>query len=474
MLPHLWYRAQPAGARHLYLPRSADSPIYIALSAHSLTLETTILIKQRKFLFLQGPHGPFFSQLAGKIAATGANVARIGFNRGDAAFWPQNADFKPFGGTTEDWSTFLAVYLDSADVTDIVLYGDSRPVHKTARELAKARGITAHCFEEGYLRPYWVTYERGGTNGHSALMDLDMDQIRQAVDAHPFELPEVPAQWGTAWHHAFYGFLYHLILSIPSKRFRNYRPHRQVSVATELWYYIRKLTAMPLHGFQRRVRTRKLLRSGAIYHLVLLQLSHDASLRSHSNFGSVEEFIKDVIAEFAAGAPSHHKLVFKAHPFEDGREPLPSIIREISANVGISARVMFVPGGKLGPILDSANSAVTINSTAAQQALWRNLPVHASGRSVFSKPELVSRKSLTGFFADPDAPDADSYNYYRKFLLETTQIGGGYYTQRGRAELVRRLVDLMLAPTDPYSLVLNDNEPALRLVTRDTLAGIKE
>ena len=25
--------------------------------------------------------------------------------------------------------------------------------------LARARGITVHVFEEGYLRPYWVTYD---------------------------------------------------------------------------------------------------------------------------------------------------------------------------------------------------------------------------------------------------------------------------------------------------------------------------
>ena len=216
---------------------------------------------------------------------------------------------------------------------------------------------------------------------------------------------------------------------------------------------------MPLHGIQRRIRTRRLLRSGAIYHLVLLQLSHDASLRSHSNFNSVEEFIEKVIAEFAAGAPAHHKLVFKAHPFEDGREPLPAIVREVAARAEISARVAYIPGGKLGPLLDSANSTVTVNSTAAQQALWRKLPVHALGRSVFSKPEFVSHKPLAEFFAEPDAPDAESYNYYRKFLLETSQIGGGYYTQRGRAELLRRLVDLMLARADPYSLVLDDNKP---------------
>jgi capsular polysaccharide export protein len=37
---------------------------------------------------------------------------------------------------------------------------------------------------------------------------------------------------------------------------------------------------------------------------------------------SQTEFVETVIEGFAAGAPAHHHLVFKAHPLEDGRTPL--------------------------------------------------------------------------------------------------------------------------------------------------------
>lgn len=413
----------------------------------------------RKFLFLQGPHGPFFRQLAAKIALTGAEVCRIGFNRGDAVFWGGKSGFTLFNGQPEDRADFLETYLDSLGITDIVLYGDSRPLHAKARLIAKQRGLTIHCFEEGYLRPYWATYERGGASGHSALMNMNMDEIRRVMGEESSELAQVPAQWGSTWHHAYYGFLHHFLLTIPGMRFRHYRPHRQVSVVTELWFSIRKLVSMPLHGLHRMMRTRRLLRDGAIYHLVLLQLSHDASLREHSNFNSVEEFINEVVAEFTKGAPSHHKLIFKTHPFEDGREPLPKIVRQTALRAGITDRVSYIPGGKLGPLLDGANSTVTVNSTVAQQALWRNLPVYALGSSVFSKPELISDQTLAAYLAMPDAPDAGAYSCYRRFPLETSQISGGYYTQRGRAELLRRLVDLMLAKDDPYVAVMNADVP---------------
>lgn len=48
---------------------------------------------QRKFLFLQGPHGPFFSELARQLEAAGALCHRVGFNRGDQAFWTNTQSF---------------------------------------------------------------------------------------------------------------------------------------------------------------------------------------------------------------------------------------------------------------------------------------------------------------------------------------------------------------------------------------------
>ncbi len=408
----------------------------------------------REFLFLQGPHGPFFRQLGRKLQATGAGVGRIGFTLGDRVFWHRALGYTPYRGRVAGWAAFLERYLLDHNVTDIVLYGDSRPLHRTARQLAARHNITVHCFEEGYLRPYWVTYERGGVNGNSPLLQLDMGQITQAVAAHPVDLPEVPVQWGAIYHHAFYGFAYHALMALPNWTYRNYISHRDVNVFQELALYIRRLLIMPFQGVQRRWRTRKLLRSGAIYHLVLLQLSHDASLRSHSDFDSVGDFIDMVVADFAKGAPKHHILAFKAHPFEDYREPIPQLVRRAARRNGVPARVRYIPGGKLGPLLDGANSAITVNSTAAQQALWRGLPVRAFGRSVFAKPEFTSVRPLPEFFANPDIPDTNAYKTYRQFLLETSQISGGFYTQAGRSELLRRVVDLVLSPEDAYARIL--------------------
>ena len=116
----------------------------------------------RHFLFLQGPHGPFFRQLGRMLIAAGAKVWRVGFNAGDRAFWPKDQSFVAFTGALESWEARLAELITEKAITDIVLYGDTRPIHAKAVAIARARGLTVHVFEEGYLRPYWVTYERGG------------------------------------------------------------------------------------------------------------------------------------------------------------------------------------------------------------------------------------------------------------------------------------------------------------------------
>ena len=106
-------------------------------------------------------------------------------------------------------------------------------------------------------------------------------------------------------------------------------------------------------------------------------------------------------------------------------------------------------GGKLARLLDHARSAVTVNSTAAQQVLWRGLPLKTFGRAVYAKPEFVSTQPMAAFFARPTRPDSRAYRDYRRYLLETSQIAGGFYSARGRRQLLRQVVDMMLARGRP-------------------------
>lgn len=408
----------------------------------------------RRFLMLQGPHGPFFALLAAMLSKAGAQVWRVGFNMGDRVFWRDSARYIAWRGTPEAWPAGCADILERHGITDLVLYGDTRPIHAQAVALARGRGITVHVFEEGYLRPYWVTYERGGSNGHSRLMQLTLAQMRAALANADDDIPDAPAVWGDLRQHVFYGALYHFFVMTANRGYRNFRPHRSVPVVREFRLYLRRLLLMPLHRVERWWATRAIRNGGFPYHLVLLQLEHDASFRSHSSFGSMTEFIDLVLEGFARGAPDHHHIVFKAHPLEDGRAAIEATIARSARRLGLSQRVHYVRGGKLAGLLNHARTAVTVNSTAAQQALWRGLPLKAFGRAVYNLPEFVSDQPLPEFFAQPRRPDARGYRDYRRFLLETSQIVGGFYSARGRRELLRQVVDMMLAPQDPYDALI--------------------
>ena len=421
----------------------------------------------RRFLFLQGPHGPFFHRLGKMLRAAGAQVWRVGFNRGDRAFWPSGDSFIPYRGTIADWPTALTALIADKSITDIVLYGDTRPLHATAVLAARAAGLTVHVFEEGYLRPYWITYERGGANGHSRLMHMAVPQMQKALEQLDMELPDAPARWGDMRQHMFWGALYHWFVLMGFWDFRNFRPHRALTVRQEFGLYLKRLVLLPFHRWGRIAATFRIKHGGFPYHLVLLQLEHDASFQMHSPFKTMTEFLDVVMDGFAKGAAPHHHIVFKAHPLEDGRVPVAREIRRLAAQHGVTARVHFVRGGKLAALLNHARSAITVNSTAGQQVLWRGLPLKTFGAAVYAKPEFVSTQSLPDFFNQPTRPDSRAYRDYRHYLLETSQVPGGFYSSRGRRELLRQVVDMMLQAEDPYDALTSGNaapRQQLRLV----------
>ncbi|MCM2560791.1 capsular biosynthesis protein [Lutimaribacter sp. EGI FJ00015] len=406
--------------------------------------------KNRVFLFLQGPHGPFFHRLGRMLRLTGAQVWRVGFNAGDRAFWFDPSTYIPFHEKAAAWADRFTALVAEKGVTDIVLYGDTRAIHATAIERAHALGVTVHVFEEGYLRPYWVTYERGGANGHSRLMRMTIAQMRKALAQSDMDTPVPPAHWGDMRQHIFYGALYHWFVMFRNGAYRNFRPHRDLPVTKEFRLYLRRLLLMPIHHLERRLATRRVRNGGFPYHLALLQLEHDSSFQMHSPFSTMTEFLELVIGDFAKGAPGHHHLVIKAHPLEDGRVPLRHEISRLARQAGVHDRVHYVRGGKLAQLLNDARSAVTVNSTAAQQVLWRGIPLKVFGTAVYAKPEFVSAQPLVRFFAQPARPDRKAYKDYRRYLLETSQVPGGFYSARGRRQLLRQVVDMMLSSEDPY------------------------
>lgn len=410
----------------------------------------------RHFLLLQGPHGPFYAQLAEKLRAAGHKVSRLAFNAGDCAEWPDTGSLLCYRDIADNFGPWLQALLQERGVTDLVLYGDHRWMHHIAAKIAKQTQRRLHFLEEGYLRPHWITYERDGVNGGSLLMDMPIERICELAHHIPDRDRPAPDQWGAMGRHLWHGLRYHRAVGRGASDWPAVPPARGISLNHERDYALRALLDLPIRARRRRRAQRRLNNSGAPYHVALLQLGHDASVQAHSPYSNMASFMKDVAVGFAKGAPTHHHLVFKFHPFEDGREGLHRLARKLEAQLGLNGRVHLLEGERLASLLDTALSVVTINSTAAQQAMWRGLPVRAAGRAIYAKQGLVSSQPMHDFFARPELPDHAAYLAFRRVLLATSQVKGGFYTATGRATLLRNLVDMMLAAEGPYACMDRD------------------
>ena len=415
----------------------------------------------RKFLFLQGPHGPFQNHFSKHLMARGVSVHKVCFNAGDRFFWRNPETRSDFLGKNEEWSDYILDTLKQG-YTDVVIYGDNRPVHVVAAKHAKALGVTVHYLEEGYLRPYWVTYERGGINGASRLVDTSIKQMRFELKGIEIEQPSAPVLWGDMRQHILLGAIYHWHIMYRNSDFMNYIPHRDNSVRSEFRLHFMKILNRVPHAIQRRLSTTRLIASGVTYHLGLLQLGHDASIRRYSKYTGMDAFMRECVEGFAKHAPKHHHLVFKAHPLEDERKPLGRVADDLAKEFNVQGRIHYIRGGKLARILDFASSVVTINSTAAQQALWRGLPLKTMGQSVCDKVEFTSNQELGVFFANPKKPDLAAYRDYRQYLLATSQVPGGFYSRASRRRLLLQIVDLVLNQHDTYKMLTKTSAAAVQ------------
>ena len=420
------------------------------------TLMNNDLQKKRMFLFLQGPHGPFFSQLACALESYGHATNQIGFNQGDKIFWANKRSFIPFTLPIHAWSGFLQREFREKQITDLVIYNDTRPFHKTAIQAAHAKGINVHIFEEGYLRPYWITYERDGSNGNSKLMSLAQSAV---VPDHLTRGPDpvhAPCHWGDMREHIFYGAVYHWCILCANRQFPNFTSHREISIRKEFRLHLKQLVFTPAR-IAARFWANLTLKFGTFpYHLILMQLQHDSAFQNHSPFKTNASFLELTLRSFANNAPPHHHLVIKAHPLEDGRSEIAYHLRRLGTKFGINRRIHYLPGGKLAHVLDPALSVVTVNSTAGQQALWRGIPVKTLGQAIYNHDKFISKQSLDAFFAHPKAPNLQAYKAFRNFLLQTSQIPGGFYSKAGRQQAIAQLAKKMFHPLDPYSAYLTD------------------
>ena len=404
----------------------------------------------RRFLFLQGLASPFFARLGKALAERGHVVRRINFNGGDRLFWPMQgaADFR---GRDDDWPAFLAERLATWNITDIVLFGDCRPLHLTARRIARALDLPVHVLEEGYLRPNWITLETGGVNGHSSL-PRDPVWFRNAAYGAPAWSGGTPVE-SVFWRRALGDVLYSSACAAMSWRYPSYRSHRPWNAFVEYAGWGRKLLRQRAQKRSGEWEIEALIASGRPYFVLPLQLDSDTQLRLHSPFGGMQKPLECALASFAAHAPREATLVVREHPLDNGLRDWSALSRDLAASHGISERVLYMPRGELTPLLANARGLVTVNSTVGVLALATGVPVIALGSAIYDLPELTFQHGLDAFWTGATPPDAETFDAFRRVVAHRTQLNGGFFSAEGiRLAInaaVRRLEGAPASPVPP-------------------------
>jgi capsular polysaccharide export protein len=399
---------------------------------------------QRSFLFLQGVASPFFPRLADRLVAEGHVVARINFCAGDALYWggrPAWSYRRPVSGLAD----FLAEKFAAHRFTDIVLFGDQRPVHRPAIALAKAAGANIHVFEEGYLRPHWVTLERGGANADSAL-PRDPTWYRAAAAAIP-PAPEpqriaVPIA-GRAGH----DMAYHVANLANPFLFPGYRTHRPHVSAVEYAGWAWRFWPLPVVRRRDARVIADLIARGVPYFFLPLQLNADAQLGHHSRYRDMGEVLEEALSSFAAHAPPGTKIAIKNHPLDTGLFPYRRVIGRLTRTLDLAGRVEFLETGDLATLLRHTRGVVTVNSTVGLAAVLAQRPTRTLGKAIYDLPGLTCQAPLDAFWRAPEPPDPELAVAYCAVLLHTTQVNGDFYTRAGIELAVGNCLPLLGSPS---------------------------
>ncbi|MDI1298773.1 capsular biosynthesis protein [Methylotenera sp.] len=377
----------------------------------------------KNVLLLQGPVGPFFRRLARDLESHGAHVHKVNFNGGDWLFYPTNAI--SFRGIADDWPDFFDQLLIRYSIDVVMLFGDCRPHHRVAHEIAQLRGVEIGVFEEGYIRPDYITLELFGTNDNSLLpREMEYYQEHEAT-----ELPKALEVGQTFSYAACWAMLYYLACTLLWPIYWHYQHHRPLNLLEGL-YWVRAFWRKRYYAHAERNVLKNLLSNhDGNYFLVPLQVHNDAQIYFHSHFASVKDFIHSTMHSFAMHAPNETLLVIKHHPLDRGYHDYAKCITKFARLNGVENRVFYIHDQHLPTLFNHTRGVVVVNSTVGLSALAHALPVKVCGRALYNISGLTFQGAVNQFWQQ--APlhliDQKLYSSFQHYLISRTQLNGNFY-----------------------------------------------
>jgi len=385
----------------------------------------------RHFLLLQGPFGTFYYELAAELLNFQANVTKVNLNGADVWGWRSGIDAERYTGTPEGWVPWLRELIAERGITDVVMHSDCQSYHKTAVELAKQLGLRIYVTEQGYLRPHWITFERGGVNANSSLLE-EFESIRTfpALFASRKQIVTPTGKHTRAY--VINTTVANLALYFWHAAFPRYENAFSFPPWLQCVGHSRRYFRNRLGGRSKSLkRLNAVMSSGDPFYVALLQRPGDSQIYKHSPFDTLGEFCEATIASFAAHAPENAILIFKTHPLDHDLDDHRRWITRAAKAHGVTDRIAYVDGGVLGSILPAARGAITINSTAGLTAVEMGCPTICLGRALYDGEGMTHQGPLDSFWDNPQHPDAELVARFIGYILIKTQINGDFSTKQG-------------------------------------------
>ena len=386
-------------------------------------MNTLGTIKNKNILFLQGPMGNFFKKLDHLFKENGAITYKIGFNAGDSFFSNHN-NYIPYRDIRDNYGVFIRNFLNEKKIDKIFLFGDCRFYQRVSIQVARKLGIEVFVFEEGYIRPHYITMEKYGVNDFSHISrDADFyKNVKISSEQEPKDAEYSPFKMVAC------STTYYLVSNIFHFRYPNYIHHRDFSAIKEAFYGTRSFFRKLIYPFYEK-KYLEIIKNELSnnYFFVALQTYNDFQVLEHSGYKSIEKFIIEVLESFSKNTLETW-LVFKHHPVDRGRKNYKKFIIDQARHFGIEDRVLVLYDTHLPTCLKNAKGTVTINSTVGLSALYHETPVITLGNAIYDIEGLTCKgMKLDDFWHKYQVPDMELLEKYRFYIIENTQLNGSFY-----------------------------------------------
>ncbi len=431
------------------------------------------LPEKKVFLFLQGAPNSFARHLADELERRGHRALRINLCAGDFLYWLGRPAVN-YRGRLQDWETFLRNFIAREGITHLLYYADRLPYHKVAMRVALDLNLIGISYEFGYLRPDWITLERGGMSAQSHFPE-DPDLIRRIALQTP--APDLTARYRyTFFMEAFNDVVFNLSNFFGFFLYPRYVPDKIYNRVVEYLSYIPRLLKRPRLARQADETIHRLVDSQNDVFVFPLQMQNDYQVRANSHYRHLSEVIRETLDSFSVHATPHAQLVFKVHPLDNGLENWSNIVAKVAQDIGVSDRVAVIDGGDLMTLIHRARGVILVNSTVGLHALQAHCPVKVMGIAVYDIAGLTHQGPLDTFWQNPTQPDTELCDDLVRAIAATIQVKGNFYTTEGQARAIPEVADRLLggrinepgAFVDPPPRLARANELGVPDVFNDT------